>query len=257
MPVDSIYISILRDPVKMYESIYTYLRLDLRFSPDEGTHLVSIEEFFANTQLYYQKWDSVYSGQFSRNPMLYDFGLHPTDMEDETKIDNLISVIDKRFDLIMIADYFEESLIMLKHLLCLEISDIAYLTTNARSDDSIGSISKSLSKKIKAWNWADVRLFNHFNRTFHEKLKLFDQDEMNQEITELRKFNTRLKDECVADVAVDMQSVWHPEGIKIEGFRLKEEQQDENGICKMVTRPEKIYTNILKLRQSASIRNSL
>ena len=234
----------------MFESIYTYLRFDHIFSYDDTKSLVTLEQFLDNAEYFYHNMDYVYGRNYSRNPMLYDFGLNPRAMDDVTKINNVISVIDQRFDLIMIADYFEESLIMLKHVLCLDLVDIAYLTFNARSDDSVQSVSDSLAKKIRKWNWADVLLFDHFNRTFHEKLAKFDRDVMNQEKRQLDKLNTQLKERCVADVVTDLESVWHPDGVKIEGFRLKDDQKDDIGICKKLTRPEKIYTDILKHRQS-------
>lgn len=252
MPSDSIYITILRDPVTNFESMYTYMRLDLRYSPDGGQkHLVSLTEFLDSAPKYYANRENVYGGNFSRNPMLYDFGLQTEDMDDQSKIDYLISVIDNRFDLVMIADYFEESLILMKSLLCLELNDIAHLTMNARSGDSVQKLGDSLAKKIRHWNWGDVRLFDHFKKTFQERLTNFGAQRMKGELEQLGRMNAWMKKQCVADVAVDMEGVWHPDGVKIEGYILKKQHlNNEDSICQRMTRSEITYTDILKKRQS-------
>ena len=55
-------------------------------------------------------------------------------MTDETEVNAAIDEIMKQFDFIMISDYMEESLILLKEELCLQISDIVFFSINKRSD---------------------------------------------------------------------------------------------------------------------------
>ena len=55
-------------------------------------------------------------------------------MNDESEINAAIDEIIKQFDFIMISDYMDESLILLKEELCLQISDIVFFSINKRSD---------------------------------------------------------------------------------------------------------------------------
>ena len=55
-------------------------------------------------------------------------------MTNETEVNAAIDEIMKQFDFIMISDYMEESLILLKEELCLQISDIVFFSINKRSD---------------------------------------------------------------------------------------------------------------------------
>ena len=63
--------------------------------------------------------------------MLYDFGLCPEDMDDSEKVEEKISEIDKDFDLIMVADRFTESRILLMDLIDIDVEQAACLRLNA------------------------------------------------------------------------------------------------------------------------------
>ena len=73
----------------------------------------------------------------------------------------------------MIMDYFDESLVLMKRMLCWEIDDILYMKLNERRDTDKGPpLSKIVKENIRRWNKADVSLFNHFNATFRRKVKM-------------------------------------------------------------------------------------
>ena len=70
----------------------------------------------------------------------------------------------------MIMDYFDESLVLLKRLLCWEIDDILYVKLNERKDNEKATrLSGRVHYNIRRWNKADVLLFNYFNATFWKK----------------------------------------------------------------------------------------
>ena len=60
-------------------------------------------------------------------------------MTNETKINSVVAEILQKFDLIMISDYMNESLILLKNELGWEMDDILYFTINKRYDHFIPS----------------------------------------------------------------------------------------------------------------------
>ena len=58
--------------------------------------------------------------------MAFDLGFNNTDPTPEYT-DYAIQKMDKRFDLVMITDRFEESIVLMRDLLCMSEDDVIYL----------------------------------------------------------------------------------------------------------------------------------
>ena len=69
-------------------------------------------------------------------------------MTNEAEVNAAIDEIMKQFDFIMISDYMEESLILLKEELCLQISDIVFFSINKRSDFDSAQTSSAYYFKL-------------------------------------------------------------------------------------------------------------
>ena len=74
--------------------------------------------------------------------------------------------LDSEFDLVMIQEYFDESLLLLRKMFCWEMDDIVYLAKAVRSQNLLIKLTDDLRKKISSWNHADVLLYKHFNALF-------------------------------------------------------------------------------------------
>lgn len=59
-----------------------------------------------------------------KNQQLWGLGTNSFEMEDPVKVDEKISKYDSQFDLVMIAEYFDESLVLLADLLCWDLSEV-------------------------------------------------------------------------------------------------------------------------------------
>ena len=59
--------------------------------------------------------------------MLFDLGMNRDNMEDVTKVKQKIQELDQQFELVMIMEKFDESVIILKDMLCWDIDDVIYL----------------------------------------------------------------------------------------------------------------------------------
>lgn len=239
MPDNTVYVSILRDPVAMYESMFTYTKYNSIY------HLTGanpLKQFLERPRKYYD----MHGGKdHAKNPMLFDFGLDNHLKDDQTRIDDLIQRLDKRFDLVMITEYFHESLILFKELMCWSIDDIVFFTLNARSKDSVLSdITPSMTDRIKQWNLGDVKLYNHFNKTFWQKVRDFGEERMRNEVKLLKERNEVLYKKCIGSVSDDDNKVWHPPGIKVESLQVKYSAKDDEQ-CVSMARTELPYTRIL------------
>ncbi|XP_070581522.1 galactosylceramide sulfotransferase-like [Ptychodera flava] len=143
MPSDTIFITVIRDPVKMYESTFTYFRLGARYGLKGGT---ALRDFLQDAEGYFR---SSANKQRIKNPMLYDLGLEANKMHDMSHIEKKIATLGDIFDLVLISEYFDESLILLKELMCWDLDDIVYFKLNARSSSSVRNVTPDMAKKLK------------------------------------------------------------------------------------------------------------
>ena len=49
-------------------------------------------------------------------------------------IKEYVEFLEEEFDLVLIADYFDESVVLMKRLLCWELDDVLFVKTNERLD---------------------------------------------------------------------------------------------------------------------------
>ena len=106
---DSVKITVLRDPVKNFESVWGFFR-DYPFLQWLGEDRI-LNKFLEAPEKYYDRSTPWYFR--AQNYMAFDLGL---DFEDNSPayIKKAIQVMEKRFGLVLLTDYFEESLILLK-----------------------------------------------------------------------------------------------------------------------------------------------
>ncbi|XP_070547268.1 galactosylceramide sulfotransferase-like [Ptychodera flava] len=187
------YITILRSPVQRFESAFGYYDFASKFGLNETEN--ALEEFMKNPDKYAKTVGVVRRGRL-RNGMLFNLGFDHRFNDNDSAINEMIDKLDKELDLVLIADYFEESLVLLKNVLCWKFDDILYISKGIRSNNSHYVISKSVAERILKWNKADVKLYEHFNRTFWKKINSYGADFYR----DLREYRTSLKqfeDECV------------------------------------------------------------
>lgn len=113
---------------------------------------------------------------FARNHMTYDLGFDHLS-ESDLDAEEAIKSMESRYELVMISDYFSESIVLLKHALCWNWEDVAFFVSNARAHKEVPD--EELSRKIEEWNHFDFKLFNHFNDTLWQKiqkLETFEED---------------------------------------------------------------------------------
>jgi len=246
MPVDTKYIAIVRHPVDLFESIMSYYAKDVRaFQRIPGNNTrTKMKTFLDNPNKYYGYNMSHYE-RFGRNAMMYDFGFDNSE-EDESVIQGWINYLEKTFDLVMITDYFDESMVLMKDELCWSTEDISYLKSNSRSKN-IESIQSWLGDeyvdKLLQWNKADWMLYQHFNNTFTKKLEIFGEDRMRREVAELQKSNRKLTKDCLSE---DQATRTVFKSVELTKYKLKDSSDAK---CKDLIRTERQYLYQINKRQ--------
>ena len=127
-----------------------------------------------------------------RDQMLWDSGLDAKFMDNMTAVDNKIAEIDKTFHLVMMAEQFDESMVLLKDLLCWDYSDVINFKLNARKESKKIGLSDAARDALKEYLAADYRLYNYFKKKFSVKLQQFGQTRLEQELTMLRLSNDEM-----------------------------------------------------------------
>ncbi|XP_071791358.1 galactosylceramide sulfotransferase-like [Asterias amurensis] len=251
MPPNSVYISILRDPVHVFESAFTYFKIDYRLKMTDDKDAMS--KFLENPSIFYINAPSVVH---MRNNMLYDFGVPSTKYDDMGYITGAIDKIDQQFSLILIAEYFEESLILLRDVLCWRTEDMVVFKMNSRNQTSVDSLKTGVQEKIRSWNAGDVMLYDHFNKTLWRKIEEYGRDKMAKEVKELQALTDHYHRLCIQTDSADRKEgefdLWQPPGVKINNFVLKESARD-NPVCENMVRPEIVYTHELRRAQFPKI----
>ena len=169
------YITTIRNPVEQFESLFNYVELGevYGFGRDPTKSL----ERFLKKGIVFKDMFKLPKSRLARNPMSFDLGLDYRFYQNITAIKEYIAFLEKEFDLVMISDYFDESVVLMKRLFCWEFDDILYIKANKRIDEQRAvDLSEEAKENIERWNKADVILYQHFNQTFWRKIQLEGED---------------------------------------------------------------------------------
>ncbi|KAF4104393.1 galactose-3-O-sulfotransferase 2 isoform X1 [Onychostoma macrolepis] len=256
MPKDTFYFSILRNPVAMMESLFVYYKAIPAFRA-----VKSLEDFLIQGRRSYNA--SVPNNHYARNILTFDFGLDNTAPENDTELDRrsaeVIAAVERDFPLILISEYFDESLVLLKHALCWSLDDISSFRLNSRSERSRRPLSTETAERVKEWNSLDWRLYQHFNATFWKRIdSTLGRTKLQQEVELLRAKRRNLEQMCLQEGgAVDPAQV-HDSSLKpfqygaavIQGYNLRLElNNDTRQLCQRLITPELQYTTALYTKQ--------
>ncbi|XP_035687779.1 galactosylceramide sulfotransferase-like [Branchiostoma floridae] len=252
MPNDSVYITAVRSPGKLFQSAFEYFQFRKKF---HITKQNALEAFLDDPSYFVGKYSKI---RFSRNPVFFDLGYDPYQLESESSIRDAINYVDRIFSLVLVSDYFEESMVLLKHTLCWDVNDVTYFKLNERESTSFQHLTKDMEEKIRQWNKADSMLFDHFNRSLWEKLSHLPFD-WKKKVELLKQKNRRLEAECIntrmttSDIRARTFRFFEPPGVPVVGIVLNESEM-RNQTCVHMAKAEIPFTNELKDLYKKSIR---
>jgi len=137
------YVTIMRNPISNYESIFGFFR-DYPFSQWIG-HNGTLKTFLSDPALYYDESTPWYFR--AKNYMAYDLGFNNSDPTPQY-VNEAIAAMDARFDLVMITDRFEESIILMRDLLCMSEEDVIYLALKVRRETQSTELTQDEGLRI-------------------------------------------------------------------------------------------------------------
>merc|ERR1711953_846469 len=248
MPQDTKFIAIVRHPVELFESVMSYYSDEVRaFQRLPGKDVQTRMKNFLDAPSKYYGYDAAHYERFAKNAMTWDFGFD-NEEEDEAVIDRRIQYLDKVFDLVLITDYFEESIVLLKEELCWTTEEVSFLKANSRKQKSDTLLDSKYRQKLLEWNKADWKLYQHFNATFTKKVAAFGVKRMEKEVAKLKEMNKRIQDRCISDETGT--SFFH--SIPLTRYKLKNKSDEW---CNNYVQSERQYLNKINMQQEALLGN--
>lgn len=165
------YITLLREPTDHFESVFNFFHLDKRLVRSKNK-VLPLQAFLHNASFYLKQVKNI-TGllTLTKNPTLFELGLDTKYHEDLDIVRNYIRFLQHEFDIVMLMEHFDESLILLKRRFCWKIEDILYFKLNERLQKHKQKIPSLVKDQISHWNSGDVLLYDAFNRTLWEMIK--------------------------------------------------------------------------------------
>ncbi|XP_012808852.3 galactose-3-O-sulfotransferase 4 isoform X2 [Xenopus tropicalis] len=250
MPADSFYFTILRDPATLAESSFSYYRsMSSAFKKAPN-----FKDFIAHLSQYYKPGER--GNQYARNFQWFDLGLNADASFTESMARSGVREIERTFHLVLLSEYFDESMVLLKEELCWDLDDVVTFKLNAREAST--PLNKKEAEMLRAWNTLDLYLYVYFNRTFWEKVEKFGRKRMDTEVRRLRERRQELAEICLEGSNPVRADEIREEGIrplqfgqeKIMGWVVKLDlEPDTRAQCIQMVTPELQYMAILDEKQ--------
>ncbi|XP_009872437.1 PREDICTED: galactosylceramide sulfotransferase [Apaloderma vittatum] len=192
-----------------------------------------------------------FNAPYLQNLLFFDLGYDNNMNANSPLVEENIQEIDRRFHLVMLLEYFDESLVLLKDLLCWQLEDVLYFKLNARKGSTVSRLTPELYEKATSWNLIDAKLYRYFNATFWRKVEAYGRERMAKDVAELQRENEKMKSICIdggrpvdaSDIQEFSMQPWQPLGKKsILGYNLKKKiNKKYQKLCRKMLTPEIQY----------------
>ncbi len=188
---NAIYIATIRYPMAQFKSAFHEFlakQTGIKASDPVKTFLENVYVHTANmTPRQFVK---------TANHMIQEFGILPCKVNHKAEVHKWIKYIQKHFDLIMIAEYYDESLIMLRQLMCWEMKDIIYLSQRTANYKYKSSVQDRIIRQThRTLSAADYMLYDHFVGKLHQQLSK-QTGEFWSELYHFRQVNNVVRSFC-------------------------------------------------------------
>lgn len=184
--------TIIRDPADQFESLFSFMELNTAY----GKNLKDLISSISNNSS--AKYDGIRKDGFlGRNQMAYEMGLSPFLFDNHQAVEQLIDKLGKEFHLVLIKERMEESLILLRHLLCLSMEDITSVALNARKAEHVVKLTSEERQVLRSWLAADEKIYRHFTKVFETRVAEFGASRMEEELRLHRVANGKFKNRCM------------------------------------------------------------
>ena len=208
MPNDTYYITSVREPFERFISAFNYFHID-KYSLISNASK-PMEKFLSNPDYY----DHIYKTYCERanvlcfpsvvrNAMAFDLGFktgYPMGTEDWTynsqATDKWLHELDRKINFVLVTNYIDESLVLLRRKMCWSTKDIIYQSRNIRPHKYRNhSLSRDYANIYRQWNAVDERLYEHFLAKLKMEMSL-EGDSFWREVAYFKSVQTDMLNFC-------------------------------------------------------------
>ncbi|MEE6514728.1 hypothetical protein FKM82_023061, partial [Ascaphus truei] len=255
LPTDTTFVTVLRDPALLFESSFQYYAhvVPLTWKLPGSGGVQKMDAFLRHPLNYYDPQG--FNAHYLRNLLTFDLGYDSGMSAEGPGVGVMLEELDSRFHLVMLLEYFDESLLLLRNHMCWEMDDILYFKLNARKDSGGSRLSPMMHRLAEEWNALDTLIYRHFNATFWRRVGEYGVERMQRDVAELSRRNEVLRRECIAGGGpVDANKIqesglqpWQPVGeSSIQGYNLKKDiSLPHRQLCRNMLTPEIQYMSQL------------
>ncbi|XP_019637617.1 PREDICTED: galactosylceramide sulfotransferase-like [Branchiostoma belcheri] len=197
------------------------------------------------------RWDNIYrpggptdpnyEHACVRNCMVRDLGFPESLYENSEAIGDFIEGIEQDFTLVMILQYFDQSLVLLKRKMCWSIRDILYdhkhRTKNGKATKP--NITDEMKQTFLKHNNADSMLFQHFNDSLWRQISQ-EGDDFQAEVRHFKQVNIEVTQYC------GNKNKTSP--LEVANSTWNEEFSVTPNFCSMLGRTRQTWDGILRSR---------
>ena len=238
MGSDTIFFTIIRDPIDTFISMWDYYQIDKQYMRTN----ISIDDFFK--QPLNPKVMAIKNNEYSlKHVLFHEFGL-PLDATEEM-VDQKIQEIDQTFDLVMIVEHFDDSMVFLKNLLQWNFEDLSSLKLNGIAKGMKSKVSDATRLKMRTWLETDYKLYDYFKHKLEQNMKYFGDFELNKELEIYHQVQERVKEKCPMKIIPRI----NPWGAKTERYEMLNEDPE----CQMIGMREVVFLEKMRKEQNERI----
>ncbi|XP_023321017.1 galactosylceramide sulfotransferase [Eurytemora carolleeae] len=235
------YVTMIRDPVDIFESAWGYAQLSNFYKMDLETFALS-----PKTGLLAEENPTKTFGQ---NQILRDFGLHPDNFTNGLAVEEKIKQIEDKFNLVLLAERFQESMILMKNELCWDYRDVINMKLNARQELKKTSLSPKAREALEKYLSQDYLVYNHFKKIFEKKVEMFGKEKMEKELNILDHANKNIREVCSLQETKN-ENISGENKLWGKGLVAYQVDIDKNPVCRFMALSELNFLQVMREEQS-------
>ncbi|XP_046565636.1 galactosylceramide sulfotransferase-like [Haliotis rubra] len=164
-PADTRYIGIVREPFQQFMSAFFYYKHLSYLKKIPGDNPVAT---YLQDPLKFEPDHALSS--YTNNRMSFDFGYPYREFNNTPRMHDYVDQLVSELDFVIVVEYFDESLLMLKQLLGWTLKDILYIPRKYGARHNTPTFTREDRERHKQWARLDYILYERFLNIFLEKL---------------------------------------------------------------------------------------
>ncbi|XP_076455029.1 galactose-3-O-sulfotransferase 3-like [Babylonia areolata] len=235
LPADTLFVGIVRHPFHQFlAAFHKYTRV----LPDSKNYLRKIPGPFpvATYLSEPEKWEHPDpSRSFTNNRMSFDFGLEVAQWKDNAAVERYLQYLESTFHLVMVAEKFDESLVLLRRLARWSLRDVLYLQVSDFEMLNRYTFNETQRHRHRKFQYPDYALYARFEAILFKRISEQTQYGFYSELAQFRK--TREAVQVFCEKAPEKRDLRVKASLWNEAFRVTPRDcQFMSGVLPLVNR---------------------